>query len=301
MRRQLDETDACDSKFIDCLPNNKCIQCFETLAIEDIDWTGVASGTSCSDVIGFLTKGGHCTNLPGDVVASNIFCQAFDACVIWTDDDGYIDDDDAAGEDKVDCEALTECDWEGIHPGWVGDGVCHDNLDGCYNTAICGYDGGDCCEDTCEITIFSNYVECGHEGYACKDPVSDYCNSALTTNCPYNPNNANDNTPDPSDTKCEEDETKYRLVMYDSFGDGWDATTLTIQAEGEAKDKAVFKGGLVDGFQGTEYICLSKDPQCYNAQTQGGTWGVEVTWEVRPLSEGSPSSKYEAVLRGHAT
>jgi len=281
MSRHLDEDDACDSKFMFCLPSVNCMNCFETLALEDIDWIGVALGTSCSDVIQFLTKGGHCTSLIGDAVATNIFCETFNACVVW-------DDDDEVDPDAVDCASLTECEWMGMHKGWVGDGVCHDNMEGCYNTAVCGYDGGDCCEDTCEISSTSSYIECGHDGYACKDPASDYCNGYLTTKCHSDANGGGNNDPDPYDTLCDDDETKYRLVMYDSFGDGWDTTTLTIQAEGKSADVA-FKGGLINGFQGTEYICLSKSPQCYNAQTEGGTWGVEVTWEVRPLSEGSPS------------
>jgi len=287
--RHLEQDEACDAKFMSCLPNTKCINCFETLALEEIDWTGVTSDTTCSDVVQYLTDGGHCSSLDGDEVATNTFCETFDACVAWDDNDddytggkGRGDDDDT-----FDCASLAECEWEGMHKGWIGDGVCHDNMDGCYNTAVCGYDDGDCCEDTCEITITSSYVECGHDGYACKDPSSDSCDSDLTTKCSSNTNGGKNN-PDPNDIKCDDDEIKYRLVMYDSFGDGWDTTTLTIQAEGKSADVA-FQGGLVDGFQGTEYICLSKSPQCYNAQTGGGTWGVEVTWEVRPLSEGSPS------------
>ena len=285
----MDQDGACDSKFVQCLPNTKCTSCFETLSLESIDWTGVTAGTSCTDVVKFLVDGGHCTSLDGDNIATKFFCQTFNACVVWDDDD---DVDDAY---TVDCADLTECNWEGIHKNWVGDGVCHDNMEGCYNTAICGYDGGDCCEDTCDITAVSSYVECGHDGYVCTDPSSDNCNSDLTTQCPSSSQNGGkgeNNNPDPADVKCEDNEAKYRLVMYDSFGDGWDTTTLSIQLEGSSSGDVVFMGGLIDGFQGTEYICLSKAPQCYNVQAQGGTWGVEVSWEVRPMGEGSPSSKY---------
>ena len=161
-------------------------------------------------------------------------------------------------------------------------------MHGCYNTAICDYDGGDCCEDTCQVTVTSSYVECGHDGYACIDPKSTKCDSSLTTGCSNSgrPDNKKD---DPSSVQCTGNTTKYRLVMYDSFGDGWDATTLTIQAEG-AKD-VPFKGGLVAGYQGTEYVCLSKTAQCYNVKTEGGTWGVEVSWEIKPMGEGAPASK----------
>jgi len=288
MNRHLEQDDACDAKFISCLPSTNCINCFETLAIEEIDWTGVTPGISCSNVIQFLTSGGHCNSLNGDLFAKQMFCDAFNACVIWDDDDDIYFDDDGDDGNMVDCASLSECQWEGMHKGWIGDGVCHDNMDGCYNTAVCGYDGGDCCQDTCEVSKDEIYIECGHDGYACKDSASDYCNSALSFDCSINANADGKNNASPYDTKCGDDESKYRLIMYDSFGDGWDTTTLTIKAEGETTN-IVFQGGLVDSHEGTEYICLSKSQQCYSAQTKGGTWGIETTWEVRPLSEGSPS------------
>jgi len=51
----------------------------------------------------------------------------------------------------------------------IGDGYC-DGRDGAYNTAACGWDGGDCCEDTCED---SQAFSCGAIGYRCRDPLSD--------------------------------------------------------------------------------------------------------------------------------
>jgi hypothetical protein len=279
--------EACDGAFIQCLPNAKCVDCFATLETENIDWTGVTPDTSCDDVVGFLTGGNHCKSLQTDGNAKDLFCGAFEACVVWDQNgNGGFDDDDGVDPDWVDCSALTECEWEGMHENWVGDGVCHDNMHGCYNTAICDYDGGDCCEDTCEISDIASYTECGHDGYACKDPDSANCNPKLSRSCPSSGSGGKDN----KDTViCTADETKYRLVMFDSFGDGWDTTALTISPEGT--DDVTFKGGLVDGFQGTEYICLSRTAQCYNVKTEGGTWGVEVSWEIRPIGEGSPASE----------
>ena len=48
----------------------------------------------------------------------------------------------------VDCDALTSCDWPGFDPSFLGDGFC--DVTGCHNTKICGFDGGDCCEATCQ-------------------------------------------------------------------------------------------------------------------------------------------------------
>ena len=280
----VDDQLACDSAFLECLPAEKCLDCFVTLQTQGIDWTSVASGTPCTDVVKFLTDGKHCVQLKDDSVARDIFCKTFDACVVW-DDDEMSDDQFANDEGYVNCTALTECNWPGIHRNFIGDGVCHDNIHGCYNTALCGYDGGDCCEDTCKSS--SAYVECGHEGWACRNPDSPNCDPKFTSKCK---NPKNDNTPDPSSVKCAEGETKYRLVMYDSFGDGWDSTKLTITPQNN-KSKVVFKGGLKDGNQGTEFICLSKNATCYDVDVSGGTWGVEVSWEVKSLGEGTPTSK----------
>jgi hypothetical protein len=287
---QVNKQASCDSSFVQCIPNSKCVNCFATLETEAIDWTGISPGTSCQNVVSFLNRGGHCNDLSGDTTATDLFCNTFDACVIWNDDEVADDDyyDPSKEEGWVNCTALTSCDWEGMHRNWIGDGVCHDNMHGCYNTAICGYDGGDCCQDTCQITETATYMECGHDGYACKDPKSAQCDISLNPRCPTNGSKGGGQD-DPSNTKCALNEAKYRLVMYDSFGDGWDSTTVTIQPEGGGE--VTFKGGLSSGFQGTEYICLSKEPQCYNVKADGGVWGVEVSWEIRPMGEGSPASE----------
>jgi hypothetical protein len=49
---------------------------------------------------------------------------------------------------------------------WIGDGGCDPE----YNTKACGWDGGDCCAETCDETFA--YYECGTEvqPFDCKDP-----------------------------------------------------------------------------------------------------------------------------------
>ena len=108
-----------------------------------MDWTNVVPDTPCQDVLGFLAASGHCLNVKnGGDVEQETFCSAFDACVVWDEDDG---EEMAAGEEeggdvhKLDCSTLTECRWEGIHEHFLGDGICHDSLPGCYNSKVCNY------------------------------------------------------------------------------------------------------------------------------------------------------------------
>lgn len=68
---------------------------------------------------------------------------------------------------QVNCAELTECEFPGKDPSYIGDGFCDWDF-GCYNTAACGYDGGDCCEDSCAAnTSPLKFYDCGMGGYVC--------------------------------------------------------------------------------------------------------------------------------------
>jgi hypothetical protein len=288
--RHLGEGDQmqCDQAFMKCMPMSKCVSCFGTLQTEGIDWASVSPDTPCHDVVDFLFEGSYCLDMKGDNTAIDVFCSTYDVCVAWYEDaqgggGKSTDADNSTGLD-IDCSTLTTCYWDGIHPGWIGDGICHEKYPGCYNTQVCNFDGGDCCEDKCKDS--TQYAECGHDGYACRDPNSGNCDPKLTAKC-INPDaNKRKNVPDPSSVTCASGETKYRLVMFDSFGDGWDSTQITL-APNDDKSKTLFKGGLKDGAQGTEFVCLSTAPTCYHMDVSGGVWGNEVSWELRPLTEGT--------------
>ena len=58
---------------------------------------------------------------------------------------------------------------------WIGDGSC--DTSGGYNTADCHYDGGDCCEETCESNYF---FEC-YTDFDCKDPAIMNTTTTLTS------------------------------------------------------------------------------------------------------------------------
>jgi hypothetical protein len=67
-----------------------------------------------------------------------------------------------------------------VGDSWLGDGWCDIDRDGDWvvynglenlNLAICNWDGGDCCPDTCDDT--GSVYECGSQGWDyCQDPSS---------------------------------------------------------------------------------------------------------------------------------
>jgi len=209
-------------------------------------------------------------------------------------------------EMKIDCSTLTECAWPGMHEHFLGDGVCHDAMPGCYNSKVCNYDGGDCCEDTCHYKSSpgqtgDDYGECGYEGYSCRDPTSANCQPALARD--YKEFCENEKGEEGSATsinfdddefqkeaalpECGSSETLYRLVQFDSWGDGWDETLLTLNERGSTTP--VYKGGLQYGSQGTVHLCLTKkEAKCYEVKVENGVWGNEISWELRPLAAGAP-------------
>lgn len=50
-------------------------------------------------------------------------------------------------------------------PDWIGDGFC--DHDPAFNNEACGFDGGDCCFETCSSSVYP----CGYSGYTCLDPL----------------------------------------------------------------------------------------------------------------------------------
>ena len=51
-------------------------------------------------------------------------------------------------------------------PGELGDGYCDDGQSQMHNTALCDYDGGDCCKETC----VSEAWNCPRAKMYCRDP-----------------------------------------------------------------------------------------------------------------------------------
>jgi hypothetical protein len=221
-RRTAGGDDSCDYAFINCLSDENCVNCFTELDDNGVNWAGVTVDTTCSDVLSLLHGNGHCKVIKEESNNMDVFCNTYNACGVWNSDD-LVDDqmiDDYSEDGEPDCNSLKSCSWNGIHEGFIGDGICHDF--GCYNTEICDYDGGDCCADTC---VSNGYSECGDDHFYCRDPNSKDCNGELELECKAN-NSTNPNIKKfPS---CVDNRYIYKLVQHDSFGDGWDYTEMII-------------------------------------------------------------------------
>ncbi len=335
-RRQLVESSStsssCDATFLSCLLSPPCRTCFATMQENNIDWTNVVPDTPCTDIVKFLVAGGHCLEIKnGGTEVQDGFCTAFDACVVWdesavegggTSGSGSSSNEEgsksSADKSILDCTTLTACSWPGMHSQFLGDGVCHDSMPGCYNSPICKFDGGDCCEDTCHYPSTSSsssssssstgsdsssgggggkdvYGECGMEGYACRDPKSVKCQPALAGVykgfCEINTDTDANSKPEKEVLPtCSSSESLFRLVQYDSWGDGWGKTILTLKERGSSSSTTpVYQGGLEYGSEGTVYLCLPKQAaKCYQVTVENGTWGNEISWELRPLAGGAP-------------
>jgi hypothetical protein len=73
-------------------------------------------------------------------------------------------DPDSTDYLKSDCSPLFE--------SWLGDGTCdgYGVEDGLYNSKLCGWDGGDCCESTCQN---SEDYNCADTNFQCLDEGAD--------------------------------------------------------------------------------------------------------------------------------
>jgi len=67
---------------------------------------------------------------------------------------------------NLNCGDLVVCNFTDKDDYYLGDGYC--DLDGCYNSEACGWDHGDCCQDTCGP---DTPYPCGYNGYHCEDPT----------------------------------------------------------------------------------------------------------------------------------
>jgi len=281
-RRRLPEDDACEDSFFSCIGDAQCLQCVNELEMADLDLFELSEENTCEEVVTILIglENPLCTDMTGPG-SKELFCDMYDNCEQEADQDD--DWEDWGGDDEIKCDELTECNWEGIRTEFIGDGVCDQFTTGgsqCYNHKICGYDGGDCCEDKCSDGD-QTWAECGSNGYYCADPESANCDVDFVHEeggCP------NVVTPAPTATPtCSNSEDLYKIVQYDSWGDGWNKAEMTVSHEDT--QAIVYTGGMEEGAEATHKKCMANG--CYHVEVTSGDWGNEISWEIRKAGGGS--------------
>jgi len=154
---------------------------------------------------------------------------------------------------------FADSDFDGIVDA-QGNGTCDNDLGGFegYGLAceVFDCDGGDCidCNDECAGDAAAS-TECWDGSLACsEDDCPDFC----------------------TDSVCD-------LMMYDSYGDGWNGASFT------SGDQSVT---LSEGSEGSVLLCF--DLSIANEfSVGGGSWDSEITWTLdcadgNPLSGGAP-------------
>ena len=213
----------------------------------------------------------------------------FDGEVIW---DGYYSWNSENGDTSStynqlclpdDCYTLelTCANGEEEYPGFIyvyfdddGDGYTEyygseqlPIIDGTVSLSFgigedCGLTEGCLDPEACNYNSEAYYPswDCVYPG--CTDP------EALN----YNPNAGCDDEsclyPEPCDN------AEVQIVMFDSFGDGWNGANYVItNSSGEQ-----IAGTLDTGSYGITYLCLEDD--CYDIYVGGGTFDSEITWQI---------------------
>ena len=201
-----------------------------------LDDDSLVSG-GCDDILSSSITA--CSSL--STSSSSILCNVADAC-LSDDDDGEGEDDDDGDDGPAPCPT-DSCDVP--HSSWLGDGWCDFDSGSTrfYNTAACGYDGGDCCEGSC---VSSTYLTCGLHGYQCIDPDAQPCGEMST------------------------------MHMYDSFGDGWNGATYLIA---EALTSTTVASGTLDfhRVEASDEMCLNTG--CYIISVTAGSRSNEISWQ----------------------
>mmetsp|Transcript_10562 Transcript_10562/g.32528 ORF Transcript_10562/g.32528 Transcript_10562/m.32528 type:complete len:1099 (+) Transcript_10562:371-3667(+) len=165
--RRLEEIESytaeCLGAFSVCEADEQCLKCVLSLVDQDDDSVELPAGAdawTCGSVVSFLHSQEFCAALDADSTAGGLLCAVWEACADEKEENATPYPVPA----PVECSA-TDCDVP--HPAWLGDGRC--DRAGCYNTAACGWDRGDCCAATCE-------GDCAGP-FACRDPEAQGCGS----------------------------------------------------------------------------------------------------------------------------
>jgi hypothetical protein len=80
--------------------------------------------------------------------------------------------------------------------------------------------------------------------------------------------------------ECPSGELIYRLLLYDSGGDGWQGAVFSIfnssSATNALEGSVIATGTLADGFESSHWICLADG--CYELIVSSGTAPSEISF-----------------------
>ncbi|CAM9580899.1 unnamed protein product [Chrysoparadoxa australica] len=124
----------------------ECASEFVKLTTTDIPEAGVACHpvlTDCCVPLSDWIADGYCD---GDLYNTEACAWDGGDCCPWTCPREWRRQ--GCGSFGYDCKDpnWSECTEENLH--YIGDGDC--DMNGIFNTALCGFDGGDCCKDCCD-------------------------------------------------------------------------------------------------------------------------------------------------------
>uniref|UniRef100_A0A7S1BF59 LNR domain-containing protein n=1 Tax=Corethron hystrix TaxID=216773 RepID=A0A7S1BF59_9STRA len=157
---------------------------------------------------------------------------------------------------ELDCAEIKECDFSGFDESFIGDGWCDWDI-GCYNTAACGFDGGDCCKESCEASTHKNkWLTCGMGGYVCMQEKSLDSYSTMF-----------EIVSSESDL-AEEGSAQYAAAMFIKFEDGDHALSPDDDRFLQRYIMSVFYFSISNGkygtFQGASHECKWPGVTCSN-------------------------------------
>jgi len=277
----------CDGS--DCFGIGMCADCDDGLLIEMFDsygdsWNGndLVVGTE-SYTVETGSEAMACYTGPMDVVVT---CDggSWQNEVSWTISDpngtillnggapfegclGTCGGNGNGGYPSSDCQGQDYAGYE----NWIGDGSCDDGIYGIYfdcddfncDEGDCECDSGETGSEDCVVVTVDGgswQTEVSWEITDCDG------NTILDGYAPF------------SGEICDLSDD-YEVLLYDSYGDGWNGNIMTIGDEIYTLDEGDFGSfGTCGGDTGSEY--------CTSIVVNGGSWQTEISWDITDCNGG---------------
>jgi len=165
---------------------------------------------------------------------------------------------------------------------WVTQLVEFETINGCTNSQACNYDPTATDDDgTCEFDTCAGCLDSSACNYLANATIIEICTYPGCTDnvaCNYSPS-----------AGCDDDNCCYgncgSLWMFDSYGDGWNGSTLKISDEmGNIHFETTLTSTMGTGDMYEISVCL--DPGCYLVNVSDNAWPDEVSWLLNMGGDG---------------